>query len=68
MERMGKVDFRASGVALDSSALIYLMKSKTSAYTSGASSASEATIGLRATAAFSAAQVRVDFDNDPPPA
>ncbi len=25
---MGKVDFRASGVALDSSALIYLMKSK----------------------------------------
>jgi chromatin segregation and condensation protein Rec8/ScpA/Scc1 (kleisin family) len=28
MERMGKVDFRASGVALDSSALIYLMKSK----------------------------------------
>jgi chromatin segregation and condensation protein Rec8/ScpA/Scc1 (kleisin family) len=28
MERHGKVDFRASGVALDSSALIYLMKSK----------------------------------------
>jgi chromatin segregation and condensation protein Rec8/ScpA/Scc1 (kleisin family) len=28
MERMGKVDFRASGVALDSSALIYLMKSR----------------------------------------
>lgn len=28
MERIGKVDFRASGVALDSSALIYLMKSK----------------------------------------
>jgi chromatin segregation and condensation protein Rec8/ScpA/Scc1 (kleisin family) len=28
MERVGKVDFRASGVALDSSALIYLMKSK----------------------------------------
>jgi chromatin segregation and condensation protein Rec8/ScpA/Scc1 (kleisin family) len=28
MEDMGKVDFRASGVALDSSALIYLMKSK----------------------------------------
>ena len=28
MERMGKVDFRASGVALDSSALIYLMKTK----------------------------------------
>ena len=28
MERMGKIDFRASGVALDSSALIYLMKSK----------------------------------------
>jgi chromatin segregation and condensation protein Rec8/ScpA/Scc1 (kleisin family) len=28
MERAGKVDFRASGVALDSSALIYLMKSK----------------------------------------
>jgi len=28
MERTGKVDFRASGVALDSSALIYLMKSK----------------------------------------
>jgi chromatin segregation and condensation protein Rec8/ScpA/Scc1 (kleisin family) len=28
MEKMGKVDFRASGVALDSSALIYLMKSK----------------------------------------
>jgi chromatin segregation and condensation protein Rec8/ScpA/Scc1 (kleisin family) len=28
MERLGKVDFRASGVALDSSALIYLMKSK----------------------------------------
>src|SRR4030067_999845 len=28
MERMGKVDVRASGVALDSSALIYLMKSK----------------------------------------
>ena len=28
MERMGKVDFRASGVALDSSAVIYLMKSK----------------------------------------
>ena len=28
MERMGKVDFRASGVALDSSALIYLMKSE----------------------------------------
>jgi chromatin segregation and condensation protein Rec8/ScpA/Scc1 (kleisin family) len=27
MERSGKVDFRASGVALDSSALIYLMKS-----------------------------------------
>ncbi len=28
MERTGKVDFRASGVALDSSARIYLMKSK----------------------------------------
>jgi segregation and condensation protein A len=28
MERTKKVDFRASGVALDSSALIYLMKSK----------------------------------------
>jgi chromatin segregation and condensation protein Rec8/ScpA/Scc1 (kleisin family) len=28
MERTGKVDFRASGIALDSSALIYLMKSK----------------------------------------
>ena len=28
MERTGKVDFRASGVALDSSALIFLMKSK----------------------------------------
>ncbi|MEM3459413.1 MAG: hypothetical protein QXN36_07765 [Candidatus Bathyarchaeia archaeon] len=28
MERVGQVDFRASGVALDSSALIYLMKSK----------------------------------------
>ncbi len=28
MNRTGKVDFRASGVALDSSALIYLMKSK----------------------------------------
>jgi len=28
MEKVGKVDFRASGVALDSSALIYLMKSK----------------------------------------
>jgi segregation and condensation protein A len=28
MDRSGKVDFRASGVALDSSALIYLMKSK----------------------------------------
>ncbi len=28
MNEMGKVDFRASGVALDSSALIYLMKSK----------------------------------------
>jgi chromatin segregation and condensation protein Rec8/ScpA/Scc1 (kleisin family) len=28
MEHMGKIDFRASGVALDSSALIYLMKSK----------------------------------------
>jgi len=28
MESTGKVDFRASGVALDSSALIYLMKSK----------------------------------------
>lgn len=28
MEKMGKIDFRASGVALDSSALIYLMKSK----------------------------------------
>ncbi|RJS68689.1 hypothetical protein CW693_04000 [Candidatus Bathyarchaeota archaeon] len=28
MERTGQVDFRASGVALDSSALIYLMKSK----------------------------------------
>ena len=28
MERNGKVDFRASGVALDSSALIYFMKSK----------------------------------------
>jgi len=28
MERSGQVDFRASGVALDSSALIYLMKSK----------------------------------------
>jgi chromatin segregation and condensation protein Rec8/ScpA/Scc1 (kleisin family) len=28
MEHLGKVDFRASGVALDSSAMIYLMKSK----------------------------------------
>jgi len=28
MEKQGKIDFRASGVALDSSALIYLMKSK----------------------------------------
>jgi len=28
MERAGRIDFRASGVALDSSALIYLMKSK----------------------------------------
>jgi len=28
MEKTGKIDFRASGVALDSSALIYLMKSK----------------------------------------
>lgn len=28
MERIGQIDFRASGVALDSSALIYLMKSK----------------------------------------
>lgn len=28
MERSGQVDFRASGVVLDSSALIYLMKSK----------------------------------------
>ena len=28
MENIGEVDFRASGVALDSSALIYLMKSK----------------------------------------
>jgi chromatin segregation and condensation protein Rec8/ScpA/Scc1 (kleisin family) len=28
MEKMGQVDFRASGVALDSSALIYLMKSR----------------------------------------
>jgi chromatin segregation and condensation protein Rec8/ScpA/Scc1 (kleisin family) len=28
MENTGEVDFRASGVALDSSALIYLMKSK----------------------------------------
>jgi chromatin segregation and condensation protein Rec8/ScpA/Scc1 (kleisin family) len=28
MERFGEIDFRASGVALDSSALIYLMKSK----------------------------------------
>jgi chromatin segregation and condensation protein Rec8/ScpA/Scc1 (kleisin family) len=28
MERAGQIDFRASGVALDSSALIYLMKSK----------------------------------------
>jgi chromatin segregation and condensation protein Rec8/ScpA/Scc1 (kleisin family) len=28
MERLGQVDFRASGVALDSSALIYLMKSE----------------------------------------
>jgi len=28
MEKAGRVDFRASGVALDSSALIYLMKSK----------------------------------------
>jgi chromatin segregation and condensation protein Rec8/ScpA/Scc1 (kleisin family) len=28
MERMGKTDFRASGVALDSSALIYLLKSR----------------------------------------
>ena len=28
MEKAGKVDFRASGVALDSSALIYLMKAK----------------------------------------
>lgn len=28
MEKYGEIDFRASGVALDSSALIYLMKSK----------------------------------------
>jgi chromatin segregation and condensation protein Rec8/ScpA/Scc1 (kleisin family) len=28
MEKTGEIDFRASGVALDSSALIYLMKSK----------------------------------------
>lgn len=28
MQKQGKIDFRASGVALDSSALIYLMKSK----------------------------------------
>ena len=28
MENSGEIDFRASGVALDSSALIYLMKSK----------------------------------------
>lgn len=28
MEKRGQIDFRASGVALDSSALIYLMKSK----------------------------------------
>ncbi len=28
MEKLGQVDFRASGMALDSSALIYLMKSK----------------------------------------
>ncbi len=28
MEKQGKIDFRASGVALDSSALLYLMKSK----------------------------------------
>ncbi|MGC8895438.1 MAG: hypothetical protein ACP5LB_01545 [Candidatus Bathyarchaeia archaeon] len=28
MEKSGRIDFRASGVALDSSALIYLMKSK----------------------------------------
>jgi chromatin segregation and condensation protein Rec8/ScpA/Scc1 (kleisin family) len=28
MERSGQIDFRASGVALDSSALIYLLKSK----------------------------------------
>ncbi|TRO47308.1 hypothetical protein E2P47_04625 [Candidatus Bathyarchaeota archaeon] len=28
MENIGEVDFRASGIALDSSALIYLMKSK----------------------------------------
>jgi chromatin segregation and condensation protein Rec8/ScpA/Scc1 (kleisin family) len=28
MEKSGQVDFRASGIALDSSALIYLMKSK----------------------------------------
>jgi len=28
MEKTGQIDFRASGVALDSSALIYLMKSK----------------------------------------
>jgi chromatin segregation and condensation protein Rec8/ScpA/Scc1 (kleisin family) len=28
MEKAGKIDFRASGVALDSSALIYLMKAK----------------------------------------
>jgi chromatin segregation and condensation protein Rec8/ScpA/Scc1 (kleisin family) len=28
MDRLGKTDFRASGVALDSSALIYLMKAK----------------------------------------
>ena len=32
MERTENVDFRASGVALDSSALIYLMKSKLVAY------------------------------------
>ncbi|MCK4474645.1 hypothetical protein KAU30_02280, partial [Candidatus Bathyarchaeota archaeon] len=28
MEKRGQVDFRASGVALDSSALVYLLKSK----------------------------------------
>ena len=28
MDRMAEIDFRASGVALDSSATIYLMKSK----------------------------------------